>query len=170
MRHWTKTLEVITNFALLVVCLLVVGLYVRSRLGNSQPQVASHKPPIGVTLNVSGVDWSNSQHTLVMALSTNCHFCTDSAPFYRKLTEIAKQQHARVIAILPQPVAESTLYVAQRGFSVDDVRQLPLNDIHVEGTPTLLLVDSTGRVTTGWVGKLTSKLETEVISSISAKR
>ncbi|MBZ5522872.1 MAG: hypothetical protein LAP21_11600 [Acidobacteriia bacterium] len=40
------------------------------------------------------------------------------------------------------------------GVAVDEIRQTPLNEIEVSGTPMSLLVDSGGVVRIVWVGKL----------------
>src|SRR5204863_9489624 len=41
----------------------------------------------GTKISLAGLDWSKSPRTLLMALSTTCHFCSESAPFYQKLQQ-----------------------------------------------------------------------------------
>src|SRR5260370_41573734 len=39
------------------------------------------------SLSSLDINWKEHKQTLVLALSSNCHFCTASADFYRKLAE-----------------------------------------------------------------------------------
>jgi thioredoxin-related protein len=50
------------------------------------------------------------------------------------------------------------------GVHVDDVKQAQLSTIGVTGTPTLLLVDSTGKVANVWQGKLQPDQEAGVLA------
>jgi hypothetical protein len=52
------------------------------------------------------------------------------------------------------------------GVAVDGVFSQPLNTIQVTGTPTLLLLDSNGRVARAWVGQLTPQGEKELIAAV----
>jgi thioredoxin-related protein len=110
------------------------------------------------------VDWKQSRQTLVLAISSTCHFCTDSASFYQTLVQNRKD--TQVVAVLPQPVEEGKSYLEKLGVSVDEIRQLPLNQIGVHGTPTLILVDSSGSVRNSWTGKLPPETETEVMKRL----
>jgi len=123
----------------------------------SAPQGAQPPAEVAVGANLSGripgVDWKKNGRTLVLAISTQCHFCKDSAPFYRKLQEQVGR-NLKTVAVLPQPVAEAEQYLKSEGVRVGEVKQLSMGDIGVQGTPTLFLVDSAGVVTKVWVGKL----------------
>src|ERR1700752_4473118 len=51
-----------------------------------QAQAANRgKDWVGTSLTDLPIKWDANQQTLVMALSSNCHFCTESAPFYKRL-------------------------------------------------------------------------------------
>jgi thiol-disulfide isomerase/thioredoxin len=113
-----------------------------------------------------GIDWSKTDHTLLLALSTTCHFCTESAPFYQKLQR-EKGDHVRLVALLPQPLQESRNYLDKLGITVDDVAQSPLNSVGVSGTPTLLFIDNQGAVIDSWVGKLSEGAAEEVRAKVS---
>lgn len=113
-----------------------------------------------------GVEWNKNGQTVVLALSTQCHFCTESAPFFRKLGEKAGKA-VRIVSIMPQPVADAESYLRRNGVRVDEIRQVSLEKIGVPGTPTLLLVNGDGVVTKSWVGKLQPQQEGEVLGAIS---
>jgi hypothetical protein len=55
----------------------------------------------------------------------------------------------------------------QLGVSVDEVKQFSLEKIGVSGTPTLLLVDTSGVVKNFWVGKLSPEQEATVLSVLA---
>lgn len=114
-----------------------------------------------------GVDWKKNHRTLVLAISTTCHYCKDSVPFYRKLG--ATGTDVKMVAVLPQPVIEGQQYLGGAGVHVDEVRQVPLNTLGVRGTPTLLLVNDAGVVMDVWVGKLQSDQETQVLTALEKK-
>ena len=100
----------------------------------------------------------------MLAISSTCHFCSDSAPFYKTLLQNKKD--TRVVAVLPQSVEEGKSYLQRLGVSVDEVRQLPLNKIGVHGTPTLILIDTSGSVKNSWVGKLPTEKEADVVKHL----
>jgi len=64
---------------------------------------------------------------------------------------------------MPQPVEAAQEYLKSMGIITDEVRQLGLDSIGVRGTPTLLLVNSSGVVERAWVGKLNRDQEQAVL-------
>jgi thioredoxin-related protein len=120
---------------------------------------------VGKELPLSGVDWSKNERTLILALSSTCRFCTMSAPFYQRLA--SERKNVRLIAVLPQPEAESQKYLSDLGVSVDEVRRVSMRSLGVRGTPTLILVDGAGVVTGEWRGKLAENQEHEVLSRLT---
>jgi hypothetical protein len=176
MTNLSRKIELIANVAIITVaCLLGIVLiknHLFTRAGVSEPnnsgqrdsKTARSQPGKGTQLSLLDVDWKQSKQTLVLAISSTCHFCTDSAPFYQAL--IKNKKDARVVAVLPQPVEEGRAYLEKLGVSVDEVRQLGLDSIGVSGTPTLLLVDSSGTLREFWIGKLPPKKETDVLNRL----
>ena len=164
----TKGLEVSANVAIIIVAVLLGVVLVRQQLlGGAQPRAGASQPGaaanLGSKLALPGVDWAESKKTLVLALSSKCHFCSESAPFYQRL---AKEGGVRLIAVVPQDAAEGRAYLDRLSVPIGDVRQMPLGAIGVEGTPTLMLVDDKGVILNSWVGKLPASTEDEVLSKI----
>ncbi|HMG73756.1 MAG TPA: hypothetical protein VK582_09660 [Pyrinomonadaceae bacterium] len=128
------------------------------------------KPPaslVGARVSLRGIDWAKNGQTLVMALKENCHFCADSAEFYRRLdNDGAVRKKTRFIAALPGSLPDSQVYLNLENVDVDEIRQTDLQLIGVRGTPTLLLVNNKGVITQTWVGKLSPERESEVISAL----
>ena len=69
-----------------------------------------------------------------------------------------------MVAVLPQAVDDSRKYLEGEGVHVDDIKQTQLSTIGVTGTPTLLLVDGSGKVADAWQGKLQPEQEAAVLA------
>jgi hypothetical protein len=165
MNRWIKRLEVAVNVAILSAFIMVAALaaqwfwYVRATSGASDPKV-------GTKLSLVGVDWSKSDRNLVLALSSTCHFCTESAEFYKMLVPEAAGHGIPVIAVLPQAPAEARSYLDGLGVSVQNVFQSSLDSVNASATPTLFIVDRKGKIKKAWVGKLGSERASQVIASL----
>jgi len=171
MANLSKKIEVAANVAIICVALLLGGvLFKRYLLPGSAPagepgRAEQLKP--GTRLSLPDVDWSRSRKTLVMVLSTNCRYCTESAPFYQVLArEKSGRDDVRLLAVLPQAVEESQKYLDAHGVAVSEVRKATPEAFGVRGTPTLIVVDSAGAVVDSWVGKLPQAKEVEVLNRL----
>jgi hypothetical protein len=97
-----------------------------------------------------------------------CHFCSESAPFYKRIIESVKDKNINLVAAFPTGSEESAAYLRELGLNNMEVRRSPLNNLQVSGTPTLILTNDKGEVTDFWVGKLTPDKETEVINKLNS--
>lgn len=112
-------------------------------------------------------DWSRQEKTVILALSTECSFCTDSSNFYKLLTDKSDQnREIKIMAVFPQDKKVSEIYLKNIGVKIDTVKQAKLRDLGVIATPTIILVDSKRQVVDSWVGKLDEKSQTEVVEAI----
>jgi hypothetical protein len=171
----SRKLETIANTSTIIVSILLSVVLIKVYLGHSSTAHGAAIASANRADNIApgkiidgqflGVDWKMNQRTLVMAVSTTCHFCSESAPFYRKLAA-ETERNVKLVAVLPQPVSEGEEYLSGEGVHVDEVKQAPLPSIGVLGTPTLLLVNNVGAVTKVWVGELQANQEAEVISAL----
>jgi len=162
----SKRWEIAANAAVVCLCLMMMSVIAWKFVLPQRPAAAANKPPIGKILQVPGVDWNGSDKTVVLALSTQCRFCTESAPFYRVLAEAGKAKNVRVVALFPQTQIEALNYFQALEVPIHEVWQGSLDSILVRSTPTLLIVNRTGVVTEGWVGKLPEALQSEVIGKL----
>jgi hypothetical protein len=163
---WTKRLEVAINVAILI-AFLMVAVLAGQRLFHSHTNTTRAIPQVGSKVSLAGVVWSNSNRNLVLALSTTCHFCSESAGFYRKIVPEASTHGIPVIAVLPQTPSEARSYLDGLGIQVQQVFQGPINSVEATGTPTLLVIDSNGRISKAWVGKLDAEREGQVIAALN---
>jgi hypothetical protein len=160
-----KRLEVAVNVAILCAFLMVAALAAQ-RFWSARTNARITSPEIGTKVSLAGVDWSKSDRNLVLALSTKCPFCSQSAPFYKELVPDAEQRGIQIIAVLPQALPESRSYLNGLGVDVQNILQSPLDSVKAKATPTLLIVDKTGTINKAWVGKLESQQEKQVIASL----
>lgn len=162
-----RGLEIGLNSAVLIASLaLILGVAYTYVMSSRGPQSSVAVLPKGLKLKISGVEWSHSQHTIVLALSTYCHFCTASGDFYKRLQEVATARGVPIVAVLPQPTDEARSYLEKLGVPIAVVKQAPLDSLSVSATPTVMMVNSEGVVTDSWIGQLSSKIEIEVLSRL----
>lgn len=170
MQNGYKRVELVSNIAIIIVAIALVftlASRVFNRSSAAQSPTRQNEIMVGTKLAASDIDWSKSKRTLVMALSTTCHFCAESAPFYQQLSQQrAGRPDVRLITIMPQGVDESNRYLNDKRIVVDEVHQTGPDETFVTGTPTLILVDEGGSVVESWTGRLPPEIETDVISKV----
>lgn len=100
-------------------------------------------------------------------MQKGCHFCTESAPFYRRLASKAAERGGRVklYAVLPHEAEEGRRYLEELGVPVERVAQARPGSLHVSSTPTLIMLER-GTVSDVWVGALPPDREAEVLSKL----
>jgi hypothetical protein len=170
-----KKTELLANVAIIIVALLLgVVLVKRYLLPSNDAAAARDADPhitAGTKASLTGVDWAKNNQTLLLVLSRDCHFCTESAPFYQRLArETAGHTDVHLIALFPQAVEEGRQYLAGLGIPVEDVRQAAPGSTGARGTPTLILVDDKGVVKKSWIGKLSAPEESEILNQLAVKR
>ena len=188
---FSRSLEIATNLSIIAVALVGTSVLVKNhllrpsvptaidaRVDKNAPATRENSrgdrpmptgPAAGTQISVPGITWSDSEETVVLALSNKCHFCTESAAFYQKLSrELADRQNVRVVAVFPQEVGEGKKYLDGLNVPITQVAQATLDSLGVRGTPTLVIVDKSGTVKQSWVGRLTAERETEVLSRIKS--
>jgi hypothetical protein len=165
-------LDKAANIALILASLLLIGALARnyylSRIPDPSVKLGIEKGE-QVKLPVDASAGAQSaQATLVLALSTNCGFCQESVPFYQKLTVFKNSSPARVqlATVMSEPKEEIEAYLKKHGIAADAVFSMPVSQIGVKGTPTLLLLDGQNKLVESWVGKLNSQEESEVIAQL----
>jgi hypothetical protein len=161
-----KKIELLANVAIIVVALMLGVVLVHRYFAPTAPQEAVPAAPVGAQLTLPGMGWAKNNQTVVLALQEGCHFCSDSAPFYRRLAAEAARHNIPVVAVLPQSVEVARAYLDNLQVPLGDVRQATLGSLGVQATPTLMLVNGDGKVTKGWVGRLTPEAESEVLDQL----
>ena len=153
-----RFLEVSANLGIVIIAVIVIGNFVASKWRTKRVETLT----TGSKVSLSGVKWEDGT-TLVLVLQRGCRFCDESAHFYRRLWQQRSSSEPRMIAVVPGDRAEVSKYLGELGVVVDGIVNASLADIYVSATPTLILVDRSGKVSNVWVGKLDTSRENEVI-------
>jgi hypothetical protein len=164
-KRTIRLIEIGANIGIVIVALLCILIWVKNYGTRSDHRTQSIT--FGTQLSLKDVKWNYHQNTIIFALSTSCHFCNESAPFYRDLVKKCAHEHVHTIAVLPQPMQEASSYLRGEGVSLDEIKSASLGTIQVSGTPTLILVDQYGKVQDAWIGKLSLEQEKQVFSRLS---
>jgi thioredoxin-related protein len=169
-----KKVELIANVAIIIVAVLFSVVLVKSYLfTNSSPsntnlETNNNEIHAGQVVALPDVDWTKNGRTLLLALSTTCHFCTQSGPFYQRL--VKEHGDTQLIALVPQSDDEGRQYLKKLGVEINEVKQVSMSELGLSGTPTLVLVDSSGKVVNVWVGALPPDQENEVLNQVRSER
>jgi len=164
-----KVLDRSVSIAIIIASVVFVGVVAHKYLiANKRSSALSAEVPIGKKLDLPDINWEGNDHTVVIALQKGCNFCSESAPFYRRLhREISSKQNISIVAVLPGTVENSREHLKTLEVPFNEVRESRLKSIGVSATPTLLVADKTGTVIAGWIGKLSSEKETEVLEALT---
>lgn len=163
-----RFLEKAANVAVIVGVVAFITVVVTDKLAPRAFRPGTANPAtelVGKTVRIPGVQYPRTRNSLVLALSTACHFCKASLPFYK---ELASKSLGRVdvVAVLPQPLSEAQDYIQQAAVPATRVISADLATIGVSGTPTVLLLDRTGKVQEAWVGELDEDRQKQVLSRV----
>jgi len=118
-----KLLEKIANIAVILAAIVFIAVVVRSELSkHSHPAYPASiaRDMSGKTVTLPGVNFPKQTKTLLIAISTSCHFCKESLPFYKDLSEKLKGK-VDVIAVLPQSEEEAKTFIQGANISVNQV-------------------------------------------------
>jgi thioredoxin-related protein len=165
-----RLLELSLNLLCLVLVSVGVFAYFRERRpaeGAKQRAVSGIRT--GQKLVIPGVAWPRRK-SLVLALSTTCHFCEQSAPFYQKLLEEQKKGTWQSILLFPQQTQQAVNYVDKHNYYSPTTLHANFTALGVTGTPTLVLVDDMGTVLDEWIGLLSPKEEADVATHLGIVR
>jgi hypothetical protein len=172
MKNIKQALEVTTNVSIVVVCMLFGFSYLTHRslaFNVSQPRAAAAASLKGASVAaIPGYKWNEHAKTLVLGIRTGCHFCSNSLPFYKRLSDLEKANSlgAHLLAVMPDDRNASDNFFRAKAVQVERIAGQPLNEIHVTSTPTILLVDSAGKIANAWVGELPANEEDALIASL----
>ena len=111
--------------------------------------------------SLTGIDFSVAPRTLIIALQTDCQFCQESMPFYRRLLE---RDTSDVQMVVAAPSTDRGIgdYLASENIVPDSIVFVGPTSLPVSGTPTLLLADPEGVVTHLWLGQMAVESEAEI--------
>jgi rhodanese-related sulfurtransferase len=157
----------ILNIAILLVAVVLSGLLVRKFFFQPAQQSPNYRLATNATLRINGINWADSDRTVLLALSKDCKYCSASAEFYRRMASgLANQNNTRVVAVFPEKESEAEAYLKQLNIPIREVRYVSLASLGIKNVPTLAILDRNGVVTEMWVGKFSPLEEKDVMSKL----
>jgi hypothetical protein len=90
-------------------------------------------------------------------------------PFYQRLArniQDSSSGRVQLVGLTTDLLSQGKSYLDSFGLSVASLVSTKPESLGVSGTPTLLLVDSTGTIHRIWRGKLSASVEAEVLSEV----
>jgi hypothetical protein len=161
-------LETVTHVVLISVCCLAGGLLIEQRFFSpADTGPASTTGLVGREVPLPGADWQAAPFSLVLQISSTCHFCNESMPFYRQLISARQASSAKVPIIVASrdAVAVMRKHLEDQQVNVDKVLHSRLETLPAF-TPTVYVVDSKGVVRRAFIGKLDPSGEKELLTFI----
>ena len=171
MKLARRILEWTLNVLTLLVAVALLGLLGRRYLfptGDMNSLPVALRP--GAPVDLPNLDWKANGTTLIIAMRIGCHWCEVSSGLYRDILASNSEKAFHTVIVLPDPEAESRTYLGTLGIHASDVRQADISKLGIPGTPTLILVGSSGSIRASWVGKLSEERESEVFNRLQIRR
>jgi hypothetical protein len=123
---------------------------------------------VGSTVSLDGADFSRSPVNFIVVVSPVCKYCLASETFHSNWLKIARTANVPVYVAVPSK-KEASQYLKGLGVSDDSAREYKQLKGFVSGTPTIVGVDSTGRVVDLWAGLATPADESDVVDITRAR-
>src|SRR5437868_14932828 len=112
----------VLNIAILVAAIVLSTLLVKKfflhPIQNSNYRIATD-----ARLIIKGINWPDSDRTVLLALGKDCKYCSESAEFYRRLAAgITSQTNIRLIALFSEKESEAEAYLKQLDVPIRELR------------------------------------------------
>lgn len=156
-RSPLKLTRIVVDCCLCVLLVTVLWRYF------SGPRVASISDPgpdvapltLGSTLTGLDVDWSVATRHVVLRLMTKCPACNTSLPLYRELGERRRAWGVNLVVVTNEERSAMAAWLKSASIEVDEiVTSSAPAQLGFVLAPTVLIVDSTGRVTDALLERL----------------
>jgi hypothetical protein len=164
-------LETSGQIAFIVMCVAVAGAAVRYALTRQDVTVPARPPAVAVGATIAGAEKFNgdppAKAVLILGLSTNCKFCTDSLPFYARLAalEPVKSGRVRLSVASVQEVDQMSSYLRLHNLSISPIVTFGQTSLRIAVTPTIILMSRDGTVLETWEGRLDARAEARVLDA-----
>jgi hypothetical protein len=172
--------DVLINVAIGFACVAIgvnatLQVVERLRANDSSAESRSRRGPVtgyrqGDTLpTVTGLDFTKSRQTVILLVSSSCRFCTESMPFYGKLVDAVgrkSSEQIRLVAASTESPEQLRTYFDRHAVPPMTAFAVRPDQFKISGTPTVLLVDSQGRVQSTWLGRLPKAEEDAILAAV----
>ena len=162
-------LDVTTNVVVIAFAVVAIGVLVKNYLAPQAVKTSVAVKKGSVFPEIAGVDYQQTPRTLILALNVDCRYCTRSVPFYNSLAAARQEKEDQVnivAAFINKDPALVKSYTDEKQLSVQAIAGVDLDKLGVHSTPTLILIDSAGKVLDYWSGELQPDGEREVFDAL----
>lgn len=161
-----RCVEFAANLSIVIVGLALVAVLWDKWSGGPQQEQTALK--VGDSIRLPSGAWQK-RPTLVLALSSECRFCAESMPFYRRLTARAGEANLDIVVLMPQEASVARDYLATHGLDGSTIRSVARLDhsTGVPAVPAIVAVGANGLVRDLWLGRLGSEQEQEVLGRLT---
>ena len=164
-----RILELGANLAIIVTSIVLIATAVRYWQNSRSSRTPVRTVAPGDSLVPAKLPLNPQKRTLMFVLQVGCRFCTSSAPTFRDIIQtVSKRGDVDLLAVLPQNTQTSSGYLEGLGLSLPTFRA-SLSDLHVRGTPTVILCDGAGKVLSVWAGALDEKRGADIVNAVSQR-
>lgn len=169
----TRVVERLGQWLFLLMCAAVSAAAINHMvLARSAPPPPAPRPVVepGTPLSLpEAATGSGKAGSLLLVLSADCRYCTESMPFYRKLAARPEVQsgEVRLSVVSMQPLAEMREYLQEHGLAATHLMSVPESGLRVGATPGLVLVTRSGVVRESWLGMVPAREEKRVIDALT---
>lgn len=165
-------LESATNGAVLLVTVLILSSFAVNYFyrGRSAPQMISGFRKGQKISPVAGINYGDSTHTLLIAMNTQCDYCTRSIPFYNEIAKRTQNSKVplQIVAAFPNPLEQVQKYVEQHQLNLATKNSVDMKQLNLSDTPTMILVDQGGNIIDFWVGAIPPEDQQRVLESLAS--
>jgi hypothetical protein len=120
---------------------------------------------VGSNVKLTGVQFAGHPVSFLLVLSPRCRYCVESKVFHRTLWSNAHHQRVPLYIVVPQ-AEDAREYIESLGASVTESKRWSDLSAQVSGTPTIIAVDSAGKVARMWLGAVGPETETEILNIV----
>jgi hypothetical protein len=120
---------------------------------------------VGKKLVLDGQRWDQSPTSAVLFISSHCHFCEESVPFYRRIAQLRDRESPgfSLVVLTRDTRTDMTGFLERKALVVSGIYDVPSGFADLAGTPTILIVDASGIVRQVFLGKLSPADEEKVL-------
>ena len=165
-------LEKTAATSLVLSFLLLAGVLTRGYILSRRPDAAAVPlVKVGEVVRLPEFSRGNAESTLVMVLSSGCHYCMEGLPFYKQLSAVRKSSgnSIQLVAVLPEQKAAAQTFLEGAGIATDGILSMAPSELGVRILPTLLLLDREGKLQRYWAGELNKDAQEEVLKALRSK-
>jgi hypothetical protein len=173
-------LDTAANLCIILTCVLfaavITSMYAKAPNRTTGPRTANQVPTYAIGDVVGGIAGLtfDAERSLLVVFRSACQLCTDSMPFYRRVADgvsrTAGTQRIQFVGVTIDPLAVGSSYLTTHRLHLSKVVATTRASLRAGGTPTLLLVDRSGRIKRIWIGRLSADQEREVLDDFLGAR